>query len=59
MSAKKKKEVDVDADDVEITTAERKELRVLCANLRDDRLRGLLFKLLDATDDGSDSESED
>jgi len=34
-----------------MTEAERKELAVLAANTRDDRLRGLVFKLLEATAD--------
>ena len=53
MSAKRKK---VDDDDVDITGAERKELRIMAANLRDDRMRGLLFKLLDSTGDDDDED---
>lgn len=40
-----------DDDEEVITLAERKELRVMAANLRDDRFRGLLFKLLNSTGD--------
>lgn len=33
-----------------MTPEEREELRVLAANVRDDRLRGLIFKLLESTE---------
>lgn len=55
MSARRKK-TDDEVDDT-ITSAERKELHALAANLRDDRTRGLIFKLLNST--GDDSEDED